>query len=138
VNLNVNIERKPSKKKKSRAAVTGASPAKFGFDAGEFASQEFLSKCRCYKHYDKYIRYLNRSAPDACSDISFVKEALTLANRDVLRGGVILEKFRHLRETSSTVMRILTFDGQIIAATIHDSVLELFIKEQEKLHGLPN
>lgn len=137
----------PEKKKKIKASRSkdipgnGLIEAKFGVDVGDIATKEFLLKCRCYIDYDKYLGLMGTDANTfKFGDISHLKEALQVLKTDEVLGGVILQKFDHpnLRE-NSVILKVLTHDARVVAATIMKPVLEKYLEDEKRnTANLPN
>lgn len=135
------------KKRKTRTSRpndisgNGLIEAKFGVDVGDIATKEFLLKCRCYIDYDKYLGLMGTDANTfKFGDISHLKEALQVLKSDEVLGGVILQKFDHpnLRE-NSVILKVLTHDARVVAATIMKPVLEKYVEDEKRnTANLPN
>lgn len=109
--------------------------AKVGTECGDLIAKDLMLKCRCYKNYDLYLDFVRTTDGHKfrhISNMALVKEALQLIKHDEITGGVILDKFTHPNEEDSIIMRVLTYDGSIAAASITTTILKQYTLEQQK------
>lgn len=103
-----------------------------GTNAGDLITADLMLKCRCYKNYDMYVDFVRSDALKyrQMSHMSTVKESLQTLKHDEITGGVVLERFDHPTEENSVIMRVLTFDGHVVAASTTNSILIQYFSEK--------
>ena len=119
--------------KKTEQAAKPLKLAEFGLRVGDFLPTDIIPRFRWYKNYDLYVEHINADPAEFrnVSRMARVKEALQKIDHEEIAGGLILEKFDHPTEESTT-MRILVHNGVIAAATISKSILEKYLSEQQQ------
>ena len=119
---------------KKQENVSVLKQMKYGIEVGDFLPAGLMEKCKCYKNHDMYMDFiksdefrLRKISSD--TNIKEILQILKKSDGDKFDGGVVLGKQKHPIEDGSVILRLFTCDGRLVAATVHDSIVDQYKRE---------